>query len=214
MEYDRRAVEERRKEKLPYDYYKSIFKDHDPMKMQENTGCKYRSETNEFIVRMLDREYIVKHPDGEVYNWDYSELSSYPIKTLLLRYLINSRAAAPLNRDVAYRDLPGGNVYYRNFNGRCIMRLARTFGNNLEGFERACKLIGGKRAALGDVSYKLEFVNNVYITLALWRGDEEFPASAQILFDGNVSFYFDAEDLAFVGDICIERLKQLGSLKG
>ncbi|MBB6215176.1 hypothetical protein HNQ80_001265 [Anaerosolibacter carboniphilus] len=211
MVYDRQAVEEKRKEKLPYDHYKSIFKDRDPHQVAENTGCIYNEEINELIVKMMDRKYIVKYPTGEILNEDYSEIDNYSLKTLVLRYLMNGKPVAPFHKDITYRDIPGGNVYYRNFHGRCITRLARTFANNLEGFEKACMSIGAEKVPLGDMAYKFEFVNNVFVTFALWRGDAEFSASAQILFDGNVSFYFDAEDLAFVGDVSIGILKHLAA---
>ena len=62
----------------------------------------------------------------------------------------------------------------------------------------------------GDISSKFEFMNNVYITFVLWQGDEELPASANILFDRNIEYYFNAEDLAVVGDVAIELLKNKG----
>ena len=43
-----------------------------------------------------------------------------------------------------------------------------------------------------------------------WEKDEEFPPAANILFDQNIQFYFDAEDLAVVPDVAIDIIKNKG----
>jgi hypothetical protein len=52
-------------------------------------------------------------------------------------------------------------------------------------------------------------MNGLFISLLIWAGDDEFPPSAQILFDDNFVFAFTAEDLAVVGEVTISRLKTL-----
>jgi len=43
----------------------------------------------------------------------------------------------------------------------------------------------------------------------LWEGDEEFPPSAQILFEDNFPYAYQAEDMAVAGDVSITTLKVL-----
>jgi hypothetical protein len=45
------------------------------------------------------------------------------------------------------------------------------------------------------------------MSIIVWPGDEEFPSSAQILFDDNVPAAFSAEDLAIFGEVALGRLK-------
>lgn len=210
---DRVAVEEKRKDKLPYEHYKSILKNFDPEVIVQNTGCTYDKEKSEFIIRLMGENVIVKYPSGEVFKEDGSEIQKYPPKTLILRYLINARGVKPINKDITYRDVDGGNVYYNNFYGRCLLRLSKTFGNNVEKFMSVFEKLGAERVNMGDAAYKFEFLNNIFVTFALWKGDEEFPASSQILFDGNVPFYFTAEDLAVVGDVSIGTITGLAYSK-
>ena len=56
-------------------------------------------------------------------------------------------------------------------------------------------------------------MHNIYVDIILWRKDDEFPASSQILFSDNINEYFTAEDLAFVGDILITNLNELAFKK-
>ncbi|WP_035292131.1 DUF3786 domain-containing protein [Clostridium sp. KNHs214] len=210
---DKKAVEEKRKDKIPYDYYKDTLKNYNPQEIVKNTGCKYDEDKKEFTVKIMGQDYIVKYPLGEVLNGDYSEIEKYPTKTLILRYLINAKGVAPINHDITYRDVPGGEVYYNNFYGRCILRLIRTFGKDLDKFRKAFQNIPKEEVHMGDIAYKFQFINNVYVTFALWEGDDEFPPSAQILFDKNAAFYFTAEDLAVVGDVSIGILTKLAYAK-
>lgn len=210
---DRVAVEEKRKDKIPYDYNSSIFKNFNPKEMSENTGCPYDKEKGEFIVRLMGEDVIVKYPSGEVLKADGSEISKYPPKTLILRYLMNAKGVAPLNNYITYRDVDGGNMYFRNFNGRCLIRLAKTFGNNIDKFKSVFDKLQAEKVKMGDAAYKFEFLNNIYVIFALWEGDEEFPPASQILFNGNVSFYFTAEDLAVVGDVSIGTITSLAYYK-
>ena len=66
MDMDRVAVEEKRKDKLPYDHYKSILKNFDPEVIVQNTGCVYDEEKGQFTVKLMGENVIVKYPTGEV----------------------------------------------------------------------------------------------------------------------------------------------------
>lgn len=210
---DRAAIEERRKDKLPYEHYKSILKNFDPELIAKNTGCIYDRENSSFIVKLMGENVIVKYPSAEIFKEDGSEIQKYPPKTLILRYLINAKAVKPLEKYITYRDVDGGNVYYNNFYGRCLLRLSKTFGNNIEKFKDIFENLGAEKVDMGDAAYKFQFLNNIYVIFALWKGDEEFPASSQILFNGNVPFYFSAEDLAVVGDVSIGTITGLAYSK-
>lgn len=210
---DNIAIEEKRKDKIPYDYNKSILKNFDPREMAQNSGCIYDEEKREFIVKLMGENIIVKYPNGDVLKEDGSEIDKYPPKTLVLRYLMNSKGIAPINKNITYRDVDGGNVYYNNFYGRCLLRLSKTFGDKLDKFKDVFEKIGAEKVSIGDIAYKFQFLNNIYVTFALWEGDEEFNASSQILFDANVPFYFTAEDLAVVGDVSIGMITKLAYSK-
>lgn len=210
---DRVAIEEKRKDKIPYDYNKSIFKNFNPEDMAKNTGTIYDKKNGQFIVRLMGENIIVKYPSGEVFKENGAQIEKYPPKALILRYLMNARGVAPLGSNITYRDVDGGNMYYNNFYGRCLLRLSKTFGNNIEGFKKSLEKVGAEKVDMGDIAYKFEFLNNIYVTFALWEGDDEFPPSSQILFDGNVPFYFTAEDLAVVGDVSIGTITALAYSK-
>jgi hypothetical protein len=60
-----------------------------------------------------------------------------------------------------------------------------------------------------DVGYKFDFMNGLPMKILVWEGDDEFPSSAQMLYDETVVFGYTAEDIAVAGDILIGRLKKM-----
>ncbi len=110
---------------------------------------------------------------------------------------------------LSYRDLPWGEVYYRQFYGRCIMRLARMFGNRLEEFKTVMEGLKGIPKEYGDMAYEFQFLEDLRLCFALWTGDEEFPASAQILFSDNFPVAYAAEDVAYIGDVVMDYIKRM-----
>ena len=207
------GIDKKPKDEIPYDHYRSVFKNFKPELMAKNTGCVYNESRGEIEVKLMKKNVIVKYPSGEVLNGDGSEIEKYPPKTLILRYLMQGKGVGPSDKYITYREVDGGNVYYSNFYGRCLLRLSKTFGNNINKFKEVFKNLGAQEVSMGDAAYKFRFLNNIYVIFALWEGDEEFTPSSQILFNSNVPFYFTAEDLAVVGDVSIGIITKLAYKK-
>ena len=72
---------------------------------------------------------------------------------------------------LSYRDLPWGEVYYRQFYGRCIMRLTRMFGDRQEEFREIMKGLNAVPRKFGDIAYKFEFMEGRRLCTVLWTGD-------------------------------------------
>ncbi len=103
--------------------------------------------------------------------------------------------------------MPWGEVYLRQFDGRCIKRLAFTYGNRLDDFRLVMDHMKCSPVKFGDVGYELSIYPGYQIQMLLWEGDDEFPPSSQILFSDNFPVSFAAEDMAVMGDVIIGSLK-------
>lgn len=197
------------KEERPLAYYMDAFQGKETTEIRER--CMAAGEGNQFEMTYLSAQYAITHPDFEATcknDVAYRPLDSAAGKILLLHFLTEGVKVEPTGTYLTYRDVPWGEVYYQNFKGRCIIRLARTFGKDISAFERACKALGGTRLSDGDVSYEIPFLDNLSVRLILWEPDDEFPASAQILFSDNFPLAFTAEDMAVVGDLVNNALVQ------
>jgi hypothetical protein len=56
---------------------------------------------------------------------------------------------------------------------------------------------------IGDFSVKLNAMPLVPVALILWKGDEDFPAEGNILFDRNISMILSSEDIAWLAGMVV-----------
>jgi len=183
----------------PLHHYLDLLKEADPREIEARTGIPFRD--SKFTFRVLTDERTVTWPDIEDEGWKDKE------KILFARYLLEGKKVAPAADFKAYNELPWGDVYDRQFRARCVNRLVGTFGTRPEAYIAACERLGGKKIAGSGLNYEISFMENLNLRLILWEGDEEFPASGQILFSANFPEAFAAEDRVIVAEVILSNLK-------
>jgi hypothetical protein len=116
-------------------------------------------------------------------------------------------SGAPLTgRQITYRDLPGGMVYYPTFTKRTIQPVIKTFGEKPELLVKAGSAVAARPGQTGDASLVVDVFPRVPLTVILWKGDSEFPAQANLLFDASITGYLEAEDVTIVCETLAWRL--------
>ena len=200
------------KEQRPYEYYLKTYQEIDPKEISERNGFFNDEEKKVFTVVFMGSTYEISFPDYKISHKE-DEKGVYPLeeamnaKIFMVRYLSEKAKTLSSGKFLTYREVPWGEVYFRQFQGRCLMRLAFSYGNKLEAFKKVMTAMGAKPLEQGDCAFELEFMEGFFIRLILWEGDDEFPPSSQILFSDNFAVTFAAEDLAVAGDICINMMK-------
>lgn len=204
------------KERVPLEHYLNEYKKLDPKEAALRCNVEYDEEKQQFHIRLMGYRYLVDFPEFAVHKEDENEegvfllLDMVPAQIIVLRFLISAQMVKSSGKYLTYREVPWGEVYFRQFEGRCLMRLKFGFGTKMDKFAEGMeKIPGSKKLSLGDISYEFEFINGLHVRFILWAGDEEFPPSSQILFEDNFPYAYQAEDLAVVGDISITTLKKL-----
>ena len=190
---------------VPMEHYRGVFAAANPEEMSASSHVPYAE--GKFRLTLLSRPVSVSWPEMETHYEDDGSATASNVRILLARLIMEGTIVAAGGKMLAYTDMPWGNVYAQQFRGRCILRLAGTYGSNIAGFISACEAMGGIKAASGDVSYDLPFLPGLTVRLILWEGDDEFPAQAQILFSDNFPSAFQAEDNAVTGDIILNAMK-------
>lgn len=163
-------------------------------------------EKGVFHVPYYGTLHCVQWPAGAVSRAADGAQVDIATRILLLHYLLTADGT-PLAADwIAFRSLPGGLGYDSAFQGRANLRLARAFGSSLRSFEAAAQSVSGERLSFGDSSFAFRVLPRVWLAVVLYLTDEEFPASANVLFDASASHYLPTEDLAVLGGILAGRL--------
>ena len=210
LDYAKNSIEE-----VPFGQYLEQFQALDPKAAAVRTGIPYDVERKCFTMRMLQRTYEISWPECKVTCLDKTEgvfaimEDVVDAKIFAIRYLLNGVQSDSTGKFLTYRELPSGDLYFQQFQGRCLMRLAYGFGNKQEAFRSAMEKIGATPLEHGDIAYEFEVVDGFRVQMILWAGDDEFPPSSQILFSDNFPIAFQAEDMAVVGDISITMIKAL-----
>jgi len=198
---------------ISFDIHLKKFSEIDPLEAAMRTNLEYDAEQSRFIIHALGHRLYVEWPVFKIIPADNEacpkKLYDFQMQVLVMRVLYLGIYAPQTGNFKAYRDLPWGGLYDTNFNGRCIKRFAFGFGFKPDVFAKAAEKLSGKKLELGDVAYELPFLGNVACRFILWKPDDEFPPSAQILFSDNSVLMYNAEDLAAVGDVIISALKEM-----
>jgi hypothetical protein len=112
---------------------------------------------------------------------------------------------------VKFRDLPGGYAYEHAFIQRAVNPIAQVFGDKPAELAEAAKLLKGKRLDYGDSSVEIPALEGIPIVYILWTA-QEFPASANVLFDESASCFLSTEGLAGLGELTTHRLLSAHSI--
>jgi len=190
---------------VPLAHYRKQFASDDPNAMAGRSNVSFDGE--HFSLKYMGRPVTISWPGAEVMFLDNDQEVSDYSKILLLRLITEGTLAPSMGKMVAYADMPWGEVYSRQFNGRCILRLAGSYGKNIDGFKKGCESLKGKKVDFGDIAYDIPFLDGLTVRLIIWESDDEFPATAQILFSDNFPAAFSAEDIAEAGTLLINAMK-------
>lgn len=182
---------------------KEEFAKKDPKEMAEKAGgeCEEVNCGNSLVsVDLLGQEYTIHHPTGNIELPDHHNVTLVQ-HILLLHYLLNVSGVPLNNEPVSYKDIPGGQKYFSVFQKRVEMPVLNAYSKNPEGLEKACARVGGERINMGDIAFRFQAFFKVPITYIFWKGDEEFPAALQVLFDSSVKENLPLEDIVFLAEM-------------
>lgn len=198
-------------QEAPLAHYKELYRELTPQEVTQRTGAAFDEAAGAFVLPVLGHTVMASWPDFSLAPAAGDDvpapLLDFKSQLLAIRYLLEGKLAGACGKFLSYREIPWGEVYDKNFDGRCRLRLAYSFGAKLDAFKAAAAALGGSEQTLKDVSFDMPFYGEVVIRLILWEADDEFPPSAQILFSDNTPQAFTAEDLAVAGEVVITALK-------
>jgi hypothetical protein len=175
----------------------------DSKSIAKNSLARYDGRAFELTV--LDEEVKVDKWEGVV-------TSTQPhdrfFDILTMHYLVGCQSRGPSGELVLFRQLKGGEAYNDAFQKRVNDRLAKEFGNDPGTLVKAGARLGGAIRSKGNASVELFLFPKVPVTVIVWRGDEEVPASSTVLFDRSIGDIFPTEDVAIAGSFIVEKLLQ------
>ncbi len=181
-----------------------IFQRKDPGRIADKAKAELVGRS--LIVPHLDREILldldslrfsIRATDQEAPIW---------LAILTVHYLNNADGRHPTGVLKHFREFKEGHFYEPAFNRRTKDILVQVCGNDPAPILRGGERLKGKILSTGDAAVELPYFPCLPITCIVWKGDEEFPAEASVLFDETADLFFSAEDMAVAGQMAVLEL--------
>lgn len=180
----------------------------DPRLAAARSGASYLElgpGRGEFHFPFWGKACIMSWP--ELMGWDHQDDSLPDLQQALLLYYLTTADGSPLTgKWVSFAELPDGRTYNSAFQGYSGDQVAKRFGLDVNNFKLACHQAGGKKAAIGEASFLFQALPRLPLLVTYWLGDEDFPSSCKILFDGSARHYLPIDACAILGSMLAHRL--------
>jgi hypothetical protein len=179
-----------------------------PKRLEARTGAQYFVEDTRdgLIIPYFGQARRITWPEVRVTPDPGPGEIALPEQILILHYLLHASGEPLTGRTIDFRQVPEGGFYWSAFVSRAKKPLLETFGHDLELYLKVAPSLDGELQSLGDAAARFLAFPRVPITHVLWRGDEEFPPEANILFDETIPGYLPTEDIAALSGASVYRL--------
>ena len=193
------------------------------IKQQCSRGGAHYVHPDRVTIEYLNQSYAISIPGMEISfgdNLNHGEGQENPEdidlkdRILILHYLITANGTPATGKLIGFKQVPGGLFEYASFSREVLSPLLKHFGNEPELLVEAAANLGGAEAGYGDVAVSIKAFPNVPVVIVLWRGDDEFPPNASILFDSTVADYLSTEDMSVLCERIVERLTLYAQKEG
>ncbi|VVB70448.1 Uncharacterised protein [uncultured archaeon] len=149
-------------------------------------------------ISFLAEDYLVKIGERTILQSFTGARAPETEAVLILHYLIGLEKCGykPSGEWISFKETEGGKAFWPAFQETVIKPLTKSFHSDPKGIvERLQGSLGGRLVGGGDVAVEVVTFPGVFVRLIFWRGDEELPAEATMLFDRALSKIYCMEDV-------------------
>ena len=191
--------------KTAFDKAAELLRTADPAALSLRTGARWQEER--LLVPFFDQICTIELP---AVRFAEAALSLYE-QILILHYVTSSGVENTRGEWVKFKNLPGASFYDPTYRKRSTNRILAAFGDQPKQLLEAAAAVSGRPADFGDVSVELDIFPKVKAVVVLYRGDDEFPPEAGILFRDDIVNYLPLEDIAVCAGLLAGRLAKASS---
>jgi hypothetical protein len=131
------------------------------------------------------------------------------LSVLILHYLIGclKHGYRQSGNWISFKDIWGGNTYFPAYRKNTIRPLIKWLQKDPVGLIRKLTVsYNGEVVEGGNIAIELKTFPAVFIRIVIWRGEEEIPPEATILFDRSLTDILSTEDIAVFLDSVVHRI--------
>ena len=184
----------------------------DPNEVCRRASCTYDDMNELFVLSVWGEEYGI-FPKRLKMNCLGNNTQSFHdyFYLFIIHYLLNSKEIVISNEWISEKDIPGGTTFFRGPHEIPTNAISLRFNNNINEFKERCEQLHGIPLNMADASYSFKITPRIPVAVLYWRGDEDFPAEAKILYDRTIAEHLASDIIyALAVGICERLGKPLG----
>lgn len=181
------------------DYWKSVFASMQDTRGKASSLGITAEADGSALITYFGRKYRLDLDTGDIHPESSGDVPVFDAMFIYHLFWFSSEHPTISGVFVPFRDVRGAAVFEPAFKKSAIDRLTKTFSGKTALFIAACESLGGRRLPYGDAGYAINVFGSMELELIFWDGDDEFPPSANILFDKNITQFTHVETAVQVG---------------
>ncbi len=196
------------KDLIDKNYFRELAKQ-DPGVVCKRTSCEYNYENKSYTLSVWGDEYSIYPHEFKINRiTNNSETPHDYFYLFVIYYLLKSKDIEICNEWISGKDIPAGAMFFRGPHEIPDHLITSCFGNNLNGFKKRCEQLNGSLLAMADAAYSFKITSRIPVAVLYWKGDDEFPPEAKILFDKTIAGHL-ALDIIFA--LAVEVCNRIGT---
>ncbi|MBA4372778.1 MAG: hypothetical protein C0402_07915 [Thermodesulfovibrio sp.] len=166
----------------------------DPAAICRSAAVDFDASSGCYILKSFGAEILISPADKTISgSGKTGELLltrlGYFSRLSILWYLVSAKDIALSGKLINPLNLRGGHLFFRGTHILPLDKLAEKFNDDTEGFLNKGISLGGEKVLHGDAAVRFFPLPRIPVTLILWRGNDEFPPGADLLFDSTAEVH-------------------------
>lgn len=157
------------------------------------------AEFSRYSVQLLADNYEVRVDERAVLAVAANAPAGEVEAVLILHYLIGLQkyGFCPTGEWISFKEIEGGKVFWPAFENSTIKPLLECFQKDPENLTAILvERFRGRMVEGGNTAVEVATFPEIFVRIIFWRGDEELPGGATILFDRGLMEVYSTEDVA------------------
>ena len=160
----------------------------DPSDICKVSLCNYDPSNDVYLLTVWGEEFIIDPRNSSIVRKGASHSEVNVLLGLFIIYYLLRVKEITLSGDwISEKEVPGGAAFFRGPHEIPTHLVAKTYGNNLDEYEKRCTELGGTSLPMADAAYRFSITPRIPAAVLLWEGDSEFPPEAKLLFDKTIA---------------------------
>lgn len=156
--------------------------------------CTYDAAEKSYALSVWGREYRVS-PGRAAVECRLGHGHRLPafFDLFLVYYLLKAKEVESAGEWISEKDIVGGATFFRGPHAIPTQLVTDRFVNDTDCLVKRFEQLGGRPLALADVACSFMITPRIPVAVLYWRGDEDFPAEAKILYDKTVTEHLSTD---------------------